>query len=100
MSVASAAAPRDPMMCLGPGGGSFTAGEDAALVADGHRDALVTVEQPLRRAEVQDAGVTGQDHRQEAGVARQPAGLTDGDGTAGVEGGFPGTGHGAWFRRR
>ncbi len=45
MSVASAAAPRDAVVCFGPGGGSFAAGEDAALVADGHRDALVAVEQ-------------------------------------------------------
>ncbi len=88
----AAAAPGDPMMCLTPGGGSFTAGEDAALIAGHERDALVAVEQATARAEVEDAGVTREHHRQDAGVARQPAGLTDGDRTAGVQGGFPGAG--------
>ncbi len=83
-------APRDPVMCLGPGGWPFAAGEDTALVPGGECEALVAVEQSPAGAEVEDLRLTRQDDGEEAGVAGQPPGLTDGDRAAGVQDGFPG----------
>ncbi len=56
-------------------GWAVAAGPDAAFVPDGQRDALVTVEQPLGHAEVEDLRRPVQDDRQQPGVAGQAGAL-------------------------
>src|SRR5262245_16219029 len=79
----SAAAPGYPVMGLGPGWWAITPREDASLVPDRQREALVSVEQPLAPAQIQHGRVRAEDGGDEARVARQPADFAGGDAGAG-----------------
>jgi hypothetical protein len=66
---ASALGPGSNVVCFAPGWWPVTTTPAAPLVADGQGEALVPVEQPLRRPLVQHPRLPAQDGREEAGVA-------------------------------
>lgn len=67
--------PGTDVMGFAPGRESFTPGPDTALVADGQREALIAVEEPSGKAEVEDGGVCPQHGGDQPGVAREPSAL-------------------------
>src|SRR6478735_10158566 len=77
--------PADPVVCVAEPGWPVASFGHAALVADAEGGELGSGEEPSGAADVEDLTVAVEDDRDDAGGAREPAGLAGADLLAGVE---------------